>query len=164
GLVEFQPPPVAGLGQRGVTAGLVDGAFLAGEGRVEADAVDLVPSGEPRGAGGVQPLQQRAHRSQHLGRRPAEELERGLVPREPAVSGVVGQDGPVEDVDGAEQAVRAAGATAVVSFGGGSPVDSAELVAIGLGGGMHIAGPTALAAAELAAGAGMTDAYGNKVG
>lgn len=83
---------------------------------------------------------------------------------EPLTTVVVGQHAPVADVDAGEAAVRDAGADTLVSFGGGSPIDAAKLISIRLGGLRHVAVPTTLSAAELAAGAGMTDTAGNKVG
>jgi maleylacetate reductase len=83
---------------------------------------------------------------------------------DPVAAVVVGQHAPVADVDAGEAAVRESGAETLVSFGGGSPIDAAKLVSIRLGGLTHYAVPTTLSAAELAAGAGMTDAEGNKVG
>jgi len=83
---------------------------------------------------------------------------------EPVTTVVIGQHAPVADVEAGEVAVRASGADALVSFGGGSPIDAAKLISIRLGGLPHHAVPTTLSAAELAAGAGMTDADGNKVG
>lgn len=81
-----------------------------------------------------------------------------------ATTVLVGQHAPVADIDRGEEAVRACGARQLVSFGGGSPIDAAKLISIRLGGLTHVAVPTTLSAAELAAGAGMTDAGGNKVG
>jgi maleylacetate reductase len=59
-----------------------------------------------------------------------------------------------------------------VSFGGGSPIDAAKMLAVRIAdrdiraprGLPHIAMPTTLSAAELAAGAGFTDEAGNKAG
>jgi alcohol dehydrogenase class IV len=63
-------------------------------------------------------------------------------------------------------------ADGVVSFGGGSPIDAAKMLAVKLAdrngratrGLPHVAVPTTLSAAELAAGAGYTDEAGNKAG
>jgi alcohol dehydrogenase class IV len=74
-----------------------------------------------------------------------------------------------------EAAIRTAGdaeVDGVVSFGGGSPIDAAKMLAVKLAerdgsaarGLPHIAVPTTLSAAELAAGAGYTDDAGNKAG
>src|SRR5207247_1448468 len=52
----------------------------------------------------------------------------------------------------------------VVSFGGGSPIDSAKIVALRVGGLPHVAMPTTMSVAELAAGAGFTDETGTKGG
>jgi alcohol dehydrogenase class IV len=60
-------------------------------------------------------------------------------------------------------------ADSIVSFGGGSAIDAAKLVALKLLDERnmrlaHVAVPTTLSVAELASGAGFTDAAGNKVG
>jgi alcohol dehydrogenase class IV len=80
---------------------------------------------------------------------------------------VVGQHAPTADLDAAVRA--AAGAGAVVSVGGGSAIDAGKIVALlapGRPGAAlpHVAVPTTLSVAELAAGAGYTDAAGNKAG
>jgi maleylacetate reductase len=75
---------------------------------------------------------------------------------------VIGQHAPMLDID---EGVRiAAGAGAIVSFGGGSPIDAAKIIALRLGGIPHIAVPTTLSVAELAAGAGYTNEQGDKAG
>ncbi|HEX6488014.1 MAG TPA: iron-containing alcohol dehydrogenase [Candidatus Dormibacteraeota bacterium] len=81
---------------------------------------------------------------------------------EPVV--IIGQHAPEADVEAAVSAIAAAGARALVSLGGGSPIDAAKIVSVRLGGLPHVAVPTTLSAAELAAGAGYSDAAGNKVG
>jgi maleylacetate reductase len=88
----------------------------------------------------------------------------GRLSIDPVATIVVRQHAPAADVDAGENAVRAAGAKTLVSFGGGSPIDAAKLISIRLGGLTHHAVPTTLSAAELAAGAGFTDAGGNKTG
>jgi 3-oxoacid CoA-transferase len=87
-------------------------------------------------------------------------------------SAVVRQHAPLSDVDDAIERVAASTARAVVSFGGGSPIDTGKVVAVKVaerdGAAVrplpHVAIPTTLSVAELAAGAGVTDADGNKVG
>src|SRR5438105_7073539 len=93
--------------------------------------------------------------------------ETGRLPMAPVATIVIGQHAPMAQVDaGAEQAAGAAG---IVSFGGGSAIDAAKIISVRLAdaGGRalpHIAVPTTLSAAELAAGAGETDADGDKAG
>lgn len=82
----------------------------------------------------------------------------------PAATVVIGQHAPVADVDSGASAVADSRSQALVSLGGGSPIDAAKLISIRLGGLRHVAIPTTLSAAELAAGAGFTDAEGNKSG
>ena len=84
----------------------------------------------------------------------------------PAVTAQVRQHAPEADVEEAVRAAAAAGVDGVLSVGGGSPIDAAKVVALRAGEGRlpHLAVPTTLSVAELAAGAGFTDAAGNKVG
>jgi len=80
---------------------------------------------------------------------------------------LVGQHAPLAQVDaGVEQAV---GAGAIVSFGGGSAIDAAKIISVRLVGDdgravPHVAIPTTLSVAELAAGAGYTNDAGDKAG
>ena len=80
---------------------------------------------------------------------------------------VVGQHAPVAEIDAAVEA--ASGADALVSFGGGSAIDAAKIIAVRLappdGSAIpHTAVPTTLSVAELAAGAGFTNEAGDKAG
>jgi maleylacetate reductase len=75
---------------------------------------------------------------------------------------VIGQHAPMSEID--EGLRIATGADAIVSFGGGSPIDAAKIIALRLGGIEHIAVPTTLSVAELAAGAGYTNERGDKAG
>ena len=77
---------------------------------------------------------------------------------------VIGQHAPYADIDAAESAARAARVEGVVSFGGGSPIDAAKIVALRLGPVPHVAVPTTLSVAELASGAGFTNEAGDKAG
>jgi len=85
---------------------------------------------------------------------------------------VVGQHAPIKDVEAAIHQADEADADGVVSFGGGSPIDAAKMLALRLGekrkvlrGTLpHIAIPTTLSVAELASGAGYTDETGTKGG
>jgi maleylacetate reductase len=89
-----------------------------------------------------------------------------------AATVVVSQHAPMEQVESCIRTADDAQADGVVSFGGGSSIDSAKMLAVRLAdrsahaarGLPHIAVPTTLSAAELAAGAGYTDAAGNKAG
>jgi maleylacetate reductase len=75
---------------------------------------------------------------------------------------VIGQHAPMSEID--EGLRAAAGADTIVSFGGGSPIDAAKIIALRLGGIPHVAVPTTLSVAELAAGAGYTNEQGDKAG
>jgi maleylacetate reductase len=94
-----------------------------------------------------------------------------LANRSPATA-VIGQHAPMSEVETAILKVDEADADGVISFGGGSPIDAAKMLALRLGekrqtlrGTLpHIAIPTTLSVAELAAGAGYTDASGTKSG
>ncbi len=88
---------------------------------------------------------------------------------QPAACVVVGQHAPLADIDAAEKVVAGAGADGIVSFGGGSAIDAAKIVAVRLAGSAphalpHVAVPTTLSVAELAAGAGFTNDAGDKAG
>lgn len=90
------------------------------------------------------------------------------LPVQPAVISTVSQHAPMAQVDEAIANAREASVDGVVSFGGGSPIDAAKILALKLGSAEralpHIAIPTTLSAAELAAGAGFTDETGTKGG
>jgi len=89
-----------------------------------------------------------------------------------AVTIVIGQHAPMVHVDAATHRADEADVDGVVSFGGGSAIDASKMLAVRLAdrGGRatrglpHVAIPTTLSAAELAAGAGYTDSAGNKAG
>lgn len=91
---------------------------------------------------------------------------------ETAVTVVVSQHAPLAQVESAIGEAAEARVDGVVSFGGGSSIDSAKMLAVRLAdraghaerGIPHVALPTTLSAAELAAGAGYTDEAGNKAG
>ena len=87
----------------------------------------------------------------------------------PVATVVVGQHAPAAQVQSGVEDVGLAGARALVSFGGGSAIDAAKIIAVKLaredGRALpHIAVPTTLSAAELAAGAGYTNEAGDKAG
>jgi maleylacetate reductase len=98
-------------------------------------------------------------------------LSQALGSRRIEATAVVRQHAPVADLEAAVELVARSAAEAVVSFGGGSPIDAAKVVAVRVAEQRgrsaplpHLAVPTTLSAAELASGAGMTDASGTKVG
>ena len=99
-------------------------------------------------------------------------VQRALGDARVAATVIVSQHAPMEQVESCIRAADYAQADGVVSFGGGSPIDAAKMLAVRLAdrnaraprGLPHIAVPTTLSAAELAAGAGYTDAAGNKAG
>jgi maleylacetate reductase len=85
---------------------------------------------------------------------------------------VVGQHAPLSEIEAAVEHTTEVGIDGIVSFGGGSAIDSAKMVAVKLAdrhglayrGLPHIAIPTTLSTAELAGSAGFTDAVGDKAG
>ncbi|HEY4026900.1 MAG TPA: iron-containing alcohol dehydrogenase [Candidatus Dormibacteraeota bacterium] len=90
----------------------------------------------------------------------------------PPVTVVIGQHTPIAEVERAAGEIAAAGADLLVSLGGGSPIDAAKVIgrlvadrSAAPGRSIpHVAVPTTLSVAELAAGAGVTDESGDKVG
>jgi 3-oxoacid CoA-transferase len=88
------------------------------------------------------------------------------------LTAVVRQHAPLAEVEDAVERVAGSQAQAVVSLGGGSPIDTGKVVAVKVAERRgsaaralpHVAIPTTLSVAELAAGAGVTDESGNKVG
>jgi maleylacetate reductase len=99
-------------------------------------------------------------------------VQRALGDARVAVTVVVSQHAPMTQVEAGIRMAGEAAVDGVVSIGGGSPIDAAKMLAVRLAdrGGRaarglpHIAVPTTLSAAELAAGAGYTDDAGNKAG
>ena len=85
---------------------------------------------------------------------------------------VISQHAPMTEIEAAVEHATEAGVDGLVSFGGGSAVDAAKMVAVKLAdrrglayrGLPHVAIPTTLSVAELAGGAGYTDAAGDKAG
>src|SRR5438034_1796835 len=84
----------------------------------------------------------------------------------PMATTVISQHAPMSEIDaGLEQS---SGAQGIVSFGGGSAIDAAKIISVRLAQNgqalPHIALPTTLSVAELAAGAGYTNEVGDKAG
>src|SRR3979411_1602431 len=85
---------------------------------------------------------------------------------------VIGQHAPMTEVEASVEHATEAGVHGLVSFGGGSAIDAAKMIAVKLAdrrglayrGLPHVAIPTTLSVAELAGGAGYTDAAGDKAG
>ena len=85
---------------------------------------------------------------------------------------VISQHAPMSEIDAAVDHVTEVGIDGVISFGGGSAIDAAKIIAVKLAdrhglayrGLPHIAIPTTLSVAELGAGAGYTDESGDKAG
>lgn len=91
------------------------------------------------------------------------------IPAPPVATVVIAQHAPMSQIDAGVEDVSSARADGIVSFGGGSAIDAAKIIALRLanGGGRalpHTAIPTTLSVAELAAGAGFTNEAGDKAG
>ena len=91
---------------------------------------------------------------------------------EAPATAVISQHAPMTEVDAAVETATEAGVDGLVSFGGGSAIDAAKMVAVKLAdrrglayrGLPHVAIPTTLSVAELAGGAGYTNEAGDKAG
>lgn len=81
-----------------------------------------------------------------------------------AACSTVGQHAPLAEIETAARQAGDAKVDGIVSFGGGSAIDAAKIVAVRLGDLPHIAVPTTLSVAELASGAGYTNEAGDKAG
>jgi maleylacetate reductase len=85
---------------------------------------------------------------------------------------VISQHAPMTEIEAAIEHTTEVGVDGLVSFGGGSAIDAAKMLAVKLAdrrglayrGLPHVAIPTTLSVAELAGGAGYTDAAGDKAG
>jgi alcohol dehydrogenase class IV len=91
------------------------------------------------------------------------------IPATPVATVVIAQHAPMPQIDAGVEDVSSARADGVVSFGGGSAIDAAKIISVRLANGdgraiPHIAIPTTLSVAELAAGAGFTNEAGDKAG
>ena len=93
----------------------------------------------------------------------------GLLQFEPVATATISQHAPMSQIREAVEDIGLSGARAIVSFGGGSAIDAAKIVSVRLAGAdgralPHLAIPTTLSVAELAAGAGYTNDEGDKAG
>jgi alcohol dehydrogenase class IV len=93
----------------------------------------------------------------------------GRLSVKPVATAVIAQHAPMSQIDAGVEEASSARADAVVSFGGGSVIDAGKIISVRLanGGGRglpHLAIPTTLSVAELAAGAGFTNEAGDKAG
>ncbi|TMD13823.1 MAG: iron-containing alcohol dehydrogenase [Chloroflexi bacterium] len=82
---------------------------------------------------------------------------------------VIGQHTPQSQIDAGVEQAWSAVVDGIVSFGGGSAIDAAKIISVRLADGEgralpHVAIPTTLSVAELAAGAGYTNEGGDKAG
>jgi maleylacetate reductase len=86
----------------------------------------------------------------------------------PVATVVIAQHAPMSQIDGGVEEASRARADGIVSFGGGSAIDAAKIISVRLADGSralpHVAIPTTLSVAELAAGAGFTNEAGDKAG
>jgi alcohol dehydrogenase class IV len=86
----------------------------------------------------------------------------------PAATIVIAQHAPMSQIDAGVEEASSARADGIVSFGGGSAIDAAKIISVRLANGgpalPHLAIPTTLSVAELAAGAGFTNEAGDKAG
>ena len=88
------------------------------------------------------------------------------------VTVLISQHAPLQEIESAIHDAEGADVDGVVSFGGGSPIDAAKILAVRIAEHRgnteralpHVAIPTTLSVAELAAGAGFTDEAGTKGG
>jgi alcohol dehydrogenase class IV len=88
---------------------------------------------------------------------------------EPSTIVTIGQHAPMAEIRAGAEDIGLAGVRAIVSFGGGSVIDAAKIISVRLAGSdgralPHVAVPTTLSVAELAAGAGFTNEAGDKAG
>jgi len=101
-----------------------------------------------------------------------ERVRGALGTAEAPATEVIGQHAPMSEVEAAIKHTTEIGVDGIVSFGGGSAIDAAKMIAVRLAdrhglayrGLPHVAIPTTLSVAELAGSAGFTDAAGDKAG
>jgi maleylacetate reductase len=101
-----------------------------------------------------------------------EKVRGALDEAEAPATAIISQHAPQAEIDATLEQATEAGVDGVLSFGGGSAIDAAKMVAVKLAdrrglayrGLPHIAIPTTLSVAELAGGAGFTNEAGDKAG
>src|SRR3989441_8990906 len=101
-----------------------------------------------------------------------ERVRGALGTAEAPATEVIGQHAPASEIEEAIAHTTQIGVDGIVSFGGGSAIDAAKMIAVRLAdrhglayrGLPHVAIPTTLSVAELAGSAGFTDAAGDKAG
>jgi maleylacetate reductase len=91
------------------------------------------------------------------------------LPITPTTVICISQHAPMAEIRVGAEDIGLAGVRGIVSFGGGSAIDAAKIISVRLADSdgralPHIAVPTTLSAAELAAGAGYTSEQGDKAG
>ena len=91
------------------------------------------------------------------------------LPISPTTVICISQHAPMTEIRAGAEDIGLAGVRAIVSFGGGSAIDAAKIISVRLADSdgrpiPHVAVPTTLSAAELAAGAGFTNEQGDKTG
>lgn len=99
-----------------------------------------------------------------------ERVRGAMAETEAPTTVVISQHAPHAEIDAALEQATEAGVDGILSFGGGSAIDAAKIVAVKLAdrrglayrGLPHIAIPTTLSVAELAGGAGFTNEAGDK--
>jgi maleylacetate reductase len=100
------------------------------------------------------------------------QVRKALGAAEAPATEVIGQHAPASEIEEAIAHTTQIGVDGIVSFGGGSAIDAAKMIAVRLAdrhglayrGLPHIAIPTTLSVAELAGSAGYTEAAGDKAG
>ncbi len=101
-----------------------------------------------------------------------ERVRGALGEAEAATTEVISQHAPMSEVEAAVARTNEVGVDGIVSFGGGSAIDAAKMIAVKLAdrhglayrGLPHVSIPTTLSTAELAGSAGYTDDAGDKAG
>jgi len=101
-----------------------------------------------------------------------DQVRGALGAAEAAATEVIGQHAPTSEIEEAIAHTTEIGVDGIVSFGGGSAIDAAKIIAVRLAdrhglayrGLPHVAIPTTLSVAELAGSAGYTEAAGDKAG
>ena len=105
-------------------------------------------------------------------RKQLDRVRNALGAAEAPITEVISQHSPISEIEAAIGRINEIGVDGIVSFGGGSAIDAAKMIAVKLAdrhglayrGLPHVAIPTTLSVAELAGGAGYTDEAGDKAG